>query len=53
MGKKPDEPLTSQEDKRPFWQRLLTSLRPTATVETDKKTGKKIQTIGVSGHTDF
>jgi hypothetical protein len=41
------------EDKRGFWTRLFGSIRPTASVETDKKTGKRIKTVGISGHADF
>lgn len=52
IEKRSDDPPIV-EDRRPWWQRLLTSLRPTASVETDKKTGKKIGTVGVSGHVDF
>lgn len=41
------------EDTRPFWKRLLVSMRPTASVETDRKTGKRIETVGIGGGADF
>lgn len=47
------EPDTHGEDARPFWLRLLLSIRPTASVEIDKKTGKPIETVGVKVGTDF
>lgn len=52
MDQPPQEPDTPQ-DTRSFWLRLLQSIRPTASVETDKKTGKKIGTVGFKAGTDF
>ncbi len=43
----------SKDDQRPWWLRLVTTLRPTASVERDKKSGKLIETIGVKGHVDL
>lgn len=50
-----DQPQETEtyEDARPLWLRLIRSIRPTASVETDKKTGNKIETVGVSAGTDF
>lgn len=53
MGQKTAEPSAPAEDPRPFWKRVIASLRPTANVETDKKTGQKITTIGVKGGAEF
>lgn len=48
----PQEP-DAYEDARPLWLRLLHSIRPTASLETDKKTGAKIETVGFKAGTDF
>jgi hypothetical protein len=50
---KDDSPDPPAEDPRPFWKRLFSSIRPTASLETDKKTGKRIETVGIGGHSDF
>jgi len=49
---KPSKP----QDNRPWWQRLLTSLRPTASIKgkVDRSGENKINvTIGVKGGFDF
>lgn len=49
----PSDAPATYEDARPWWQRALRSLRPTADLEKDKKTGKLIGLVGVKGRIDF
>lgn len=44
---------TVREDTRPFWLRLLASIRPTISREKIVRTGKTETEIGIKGHVDF
>jgi hypothetical protein len=50
--------VADQEDRKPearatLWKRILASLRPSVSVETIKRTGKRAETVEVTGHIDF
>ena len=47
------ETAAATEDTRSFWRRLFTSLRPSVSVGADKKTGKPVVSVTVSGGIDF
>lgn len=44
---------TLKDDHRPFWVRLFTSLRPSVSSGTSKRTGEKYEEFEVKGHIDF
>lgn len=52
-----DKAVPDGEDIRPgdapWWERLVSSIRPTAGMEVDKKTGKPDETIGIQGGIKF
>lgn len=48
-----DDEKLSPDDTRPWWMRLVTSLRPSISQETIVRTGKKADEVGIKGHIDF
>lgn len=47
----PSEPV--EQDARPFWLRFFASLRPKVSIEHEGKTGKRYETVEITGHADF
>jgi hypothetical protein len=53
IGQDPDEEERTPTDTRPWWMRLVTSLRPSVSQEKIVRTGKTADEFEIKGHIDF